>query len=177
MRSSFREPCRIPPRHGGGGLWAMDGAADRTQLLSVWMPAMKQRCTIKAVTVKTWGSLMWDLWFSLSGSLPLSVWQSGICIRQTGWRLVSLNESLSPGDRVHTTYTHGKKTCYWLMKDSHKVHLIVSGVKQNPRYKYAVTHRLTHKTGLCEELNDQLVITEYAAHVLHIFVFHGLSFE
>lgn len=60
------------PRRGDGGLWAMDGAAQSTLLLSVWMPVLKQLCTIKAVTVKLWGSSV-GFASALSNDLFLSV--------------------------------------------------------------------------------------------------------
>lgn len=113
----LESPAAFPRAVGEAARWAMDGAADRTQPLSVWMPAMKQRCTIEAVTVKAWGS---DVGFviSLSNSLSLSVWQSGIYSRQTEKGSSVLMKAYLP-DTEYTLPTHREETCYWLTKDLH----------------------------------------------------------
>lgn len=121
MSSALKEsPAAFPRAVGEAGRWAMDGAADRTQLLSVWCQQWNNGVQWRLSQWKTWGS---DVGFvsSLSNISPLQSFPQCltimVCSRQT------VNEGLSPRDRIHTTYTRERK-CYWLTKDAHQVHPI-----------------------------------------------------
>lgn len=92
---------------------------------------MKQQCTMEAVTVKK-KKKMWesDVGFviSLSNISPLQSFPHCLTImglqQADRERLVTVNEGLSPRDRIHTTYTwRGNATDS--PKDAHQVHPII----------------------------------------------------
>jgi len=109
MSGALRESHAFQPRAAGeAGRWAMDGAADRTQLLSVWRQQWDGRAQWRLSRWKR-GGATWDLWLPCQTSLRCSlfsscVWQSWIYDGQTE-PLVTVGEGLSPSGRMPTTST------------------------------------------------------------------------
>lgn len=108
MSYALRERSRaaFPRAVGEAGRWAMDGTADRTQLLSVWRQQWNNG-TQWRLSERKRGGATWDFSVKHPSTFVFASVFEFTAVRQ-GERLVSVNEGLSPRHRIHsTTYTGG----------------------------------------------------------------------
>lgn len=115
--SPKREPCCISPHAvGEAGRWAMDGAADRMQVLSVWRQQWNNSAQWRLSERKR-GGATWD--FSVK-HLTATVFASvfGFTEGRQGERGLSVLMKAYLPDTEYTTYTWG-----WSMVMTHQRHI------------------------------------------------------